>query len=335
MTLLWPVAGTPEEYPVYRGEQGHINDGQGPAWDMANQEGLAWIAVEDGKIVGAGYDPAQAGNVVVLESSDGLRRWHYCHGQALEVTVGQQLSQGHVIGHVGHTGWTIPAGPSGAHLHLWAEEWLGDWARRWPSDIYAEDEMSELEELKQRVDALEAALAAVVQPGTANIVTQGNITLEDAGRDPSDPVKLFLGKLAEHGLYFFWQNRPPGQGTDVWGGFETWTAPPDGDPAHASWGYGALPGRAWFQGWCLEADSSETIRNIVAERIYLAPPLYRNLQTGGFELPDHYSAQGVPFTALGEMMGGIQPDREHLNVYITRDGDDVVLINGTNRTIIG
>jgi murein DD-endopeptidase MepM/ murein hydrolase activator NlpD len=42
----------------------------------------------------------------------------YGHLSAINVKVGQDVSQGQIIGYVGHTGYTIPAGPAGCHVHF-------------------------------------------------------------------------------------------------------------------------------------------------------------------------------------------------------------------------
>ncbi len=42
----------------------------------------------------------------------------YGHLSKILVTAGQDVSQGQIIGYTGHTGYTIPAGPAGCHLHF-------------------------------------------------------------------------------------------------------------------------------------------------------------------------------------------------------------------------
>ena len=43
---------------------------------------------------------------------------YYGHLQDILVAVGQKVSQGTMIGTIGHTGYTIPAGPAGCHVHF-------------------------------------------------------------------------------------------------------------------------------------------------------------------------------------------------------------------------
>ena len=124
-------------HSVYRTEAQHLAAGEGPAVDMCNEAGVAWLAPFDGIIAsGTGSDPFtptgwHAGDVVVLQGKWRNRylRVHFCHGQAMEVAQGQIVMAGDVIGHVGRTGTFLdndgtkrPGQPGEEHLHLWAEE---------------------------------------------------------------------------------------------------------------------------------------------------------------------------------------------------------------------
>ena len=184
---------------------------------------------------------------------------------------------------------------------------------------------AEFDELKAQVEVLTTALAGIVQDGTNNIQTIGNISMIGP-RDPSNPRKFFMGPSFDRGVYLFSQERFAGQGSDEWGGIETYRKPDD-DPSHASWGYGADPGRMWWQNFLLEANGDQVGVNVVANRIYLQQPKYRNLQTGGWEKPYQYH-NGVPCKADGTPLGGIQVDFDDLGSYITRDGDRLVLYHG-------
>ncbi|WP_220793123.1 M23 family metallopeptidase [Nocardioides stalactiti] len=79
--------------------------------DFAAPEGTALLAVGDAVVTEVGYDGAY-GNKTVLELEDGTEVW-YCHQSAQNVSVGQQVSAGDVIGAVGSTG-----NSTGPHLHL-------------------------------------------------------------------------------------------------------------------------------------------------------------------------------------------------------------------------
>lgn len=126
------------DFLPYRDEAAHIAAGEGPSVDLCDSEGVAWLAPFDWTcVVGTGNDPDNgigfhAGYVTVIEGAwkGTLYRLHFCHGQANEVSLGQEGSAGDTIGHVGWSGTTIPSGPAGAHLHFWAERWHGSgWAR--------------------------------------------------------------------------------------------------------------------------------------------------------------------------------------------------------------
>ena len=146
MTLRLPV-----DAPVHRGEQQHIDAGQGAAWDVGKW-GDPIYAPEDMLISsGTGSDPHiedgafHAGNVVVAISTDpqqqSWQRHHFCHLQSLDVHQEQYVARGEVIGHVGSTGSTYDAqGNVGtvaaAHCHYWVEQWIdGAWQRVWPSTL--------------------------------------------------------------------------------------------------------------------------------------------------------------------------------------------------------
>lgn len=176
---------------------------------------------------------------------------------------------------------------------------------------------SEIEALKARVAVLEALL----DPSNGNLTTPGNITSSDDAdpRPPTSPLKWLLGCL-----YFFSQNRPPGQGTERWAGLETYKAPHSGDPSHAAWGYGGEPGRLWFMNTLMESNGDWVGRNMVISRLYFQQPKHRDLTTGLFVLPHHYDAAGVPYADAGETnrLGGIQVDSDNLGVSLS--AEDVV-----------
>ena len=141
MTLRRPVAAS-----VHRGEQAHLNAGQGAAWDCGKW-GDPIYAPEDMQITSAGYDEHRddgvfhAGNVVVACNPYYGPLHHFCHLQSIDVQIGNWVKQGEIIGHVGSTGSTYDAqGNVGtvaaAHLHYWVEQWInGTWQRIWPSTL--------------------------------------------------------------------------------------------------------------------------------------------------------------------------------------------------------
>lgn len=148
----WPLPGGRTAWPVYRGSDAHIRDGDGPGVDLGNSEGLPWLAMHDG-----------SWHTYPQQGADGRAGWfadllwhdedghhyvaRYCHGQHRPIADPDWYSDhaggryvtdydvvaGQRIGTVGHTGATIPTGIAGAHLHLtmwrdgdriWPEEYL-------------------------------------------------------------------------------------------------------------------------------------------------------------------------------------------------------------------
>lgn len=181
--------------------------------------------------------------------------------------------------------------------------------------------------IMKRIQQLEdeiADLKAIIDLANQNVTTAGNVNLISR-REPSNPIKLFMGKDQDTGFYFFFQERFPGQGSDTWGGFETFSRV---NPEEPAWGYGALPMRAWGLNFLLEANGDQVGRNLVVEKIYLQKPAHRSLVTGEFEKPHHYDLFGIPWDTQGNRMGGIYPDGSDLGVYITRIDDRVVLVKG-------
>jgi LysM repeat protein len=60
---------------------------------------------------------SNSGNYVKILHSNGAITF-YGHLAKILASIGQTVSQGQVIGQVGHTGYTIPAGEAGCHLHF-------------------------------------------------------------------------------------------------------------------------------------------------------------------------------------------------------------------------
>ena len=77
-------------------------------------------APEDGRIDSyqrRGSGTSDAGNVLRLAGATGMHS--FCHLSKSLVKVGQTVKQGQPIAVMGYTGYTIPAGAAGAHLHYY------------------------------------------------------------------------------------------------------------------------------------------------------------------------------------------------------------------------
>ena len=79
--------------------------------DFAAPSGTPLLAVANGTITEVGYDGSY-GNKTVLTLEDGTEIW-YAHQSTMNVSVGQSVTGGDVIGTVGSTG-----NSTGPHLHL-------------------------------------------------------------------------------------------------------------------------------------------------------------------------------------------------------------------------
>lgn len=88
--------------------------GQYKAVDYGSSPDSTFYAPEDGRIDSYG-DSGTCGNRLVLVS--GANRHAFCHLEKPLVSVGQNVKRGQPLGVMGYTGYTIPSGPGGRHLH--------------------------------------------------------------------------------------------------------------------------------------------------------------------------------------------------------------------------
>lgn len=73
-------------------------------------------AAAGGTVQKIGYT-SLGGNYVRVLHPNGVVTY-YGHLSAILTTIGAKVYQGQVIGYMGHTGYTIPAGPGGCHVHF-------------------------------------------------------------------------------------------------------------------------------------------------------------------------------------------------------------------------
>lgn len=74
------------------------------------------FAVAGGIVQRSGFEKT-AGNYVRIMHPNGVVTF-YGHLSTIAATAGDKVSQGQIIGYIGHTGLTIPDGPDGCHLHF-------------------------------------------------------------------------------------------------------------------------------------------------------------------------------------------------------------------------
>ncbi len=79
--------------------------------DIAFGMGIPIMATANGKVIEVKFDPDGFGNYIVLQHKYGFKT-RYAHLQRQLVSVGQQISQGEIIGTMGSTGFS-----TGPHLH--------------------------------------------------------------------------------------------------------------------------------------------------------------------------------------------------------------------------
>ncbi|MEK9153617.1 MAG: M23 family metallopeptidase, partial [Patescibacteria group bacterium] len=94
-------------------------------------QGVDWFKGVDfsngscgGPVVAAAAGTAQklgvdsvSGNYISIIHTNGVVTY-YGHLSKFAVKAGQKVDQGQIIGYIGHTGLTIPAGEAGCHVHF-------------------------------------------------------------------------------------------------------------------------------------------------------------------------------------------------------------------------
>ena len=101
--FIWPAAGRiTQGYSFYH-----------KAIDIANRSGGAILASDTGTVVGAGWlDNSGYGNRVIIDHGNGFVTL-YAHLSVVQVSAGQRVTRGSVVGQMGSTGRS-----TGVHLHF-------------------------------------------------------------------------------------------------------------------------------------------------------------------------------------------------------------------------
>ncbi|GAB2886087.1 hypothetical protein GCM10027026_42310 [Myroides odoratimimus subsp. xuanwuensis] len=97
----------------------YYSSGYHTGLDFAAPSGTPIKAVANGVVTEVGYDGSY-GNKTVLTLEDGTELW-FCHQTSYDVSVGDVVRAGEVIGYVGSTG-----NSTGPHLHLEVRPGAGD-----------------------------------------------------------------------------------------------------------------------------------------------------------------------------------------------------------------
>lgn len=101
--------GYPSQGVITQGRHGPLNN----AVDIANNCGSPVVAAAGGTVKRAG-SAGLIGNRVTVEHPNGVITL-YGHLSSIAVVPGQRVSQGTILGYVGHTGFTL--GATGCHVH--------------------------------------------------------------------------------------------------------------------------------------------------------------------------------------------------------------------------
>ena len=112
---IWPIQSGAGHVSMYFGQnENPFSSGQ---WYLHSgidistfRTGDPIVATADGKVIAANYE-GSLGNAITIQHSHGFLT-RYGHLRSFKVSVGQQVTQGQVIGILGNTGQT-----TGAHLH--------------------------------------------------------------------------------------------------------------------------------------------------------------------------------------------------------------------------
>ncbi|HEX5713323.1 MAG TPA: M23 family metallopeptidase [Solirubrobacterales bacterium] len=105
------VRGAVGEYHAPR-NGGRIHEGV----DITARCGAALVAVANGKVLRAGYDPVLYGNYVLIHGERERRSYFYAHmPRPAPVRSGERVWEGQRVGAVGETGNAVG---TGCHLHF-------------------------------------------------------------------------------------------------------------------------------------------------------------------------------------------------------------------------
>ena len=110
--FIQPVDGKiTTQYGMIRYVNGNPTSVRHSGVDLAADTGTPIQASGSGRVLFAGYLQL-TGNTVLIEHGYGLKSWYY-HMDSLDVSTGQMVEQGQIIGKVGSTGFS-----TGPHLHF-------------------------------------------------------------------------------------------------------------------------------------------------------------------------------------------------------------------------
>lgn len=104
--FIWPEAD-PKITATIDAYEGHTGV------DISNGKGTEVVAAASGQVAEAGFDQLGDGYYVLIDHPDSTQTKYTQMTENLQVTVGQQVEQGQVVGYEGDSG-----NSTGAHLHF-------------------------------------------------------------------------------------------------------------------------------------------------------------------------------------------------------------------------
>lgn len=131
-----------------------------------------------------------AGNALRMKGGLGLHQ--FAHLEESYVKVGQRVKRGHKLAKMGHTGYTIPDGEAGAHLHYWLLLHNGSYV--YPPTLYTDKFIRGDEMAADKLTRAEVKLYYM----TAYRVREPQVN--------QDFVKAFTGKTLQSMEQFVWQD---------------------------------------------------------------------------------------------------------------------------------
>lgn len=125
--------------------------GTSKAVDYSASPDKTLYAPEDGVVdsyMQRGSGTSDAGLALRMRGANGLHQ--FAHTERSLVKVGQSVKRGQPIALMGHTGYTIPSGPSGAHVHWWIQRPNGTYV--YPPSIINESFIKQGDNMADKVD---------------------------------------------------------------------------------------------------------------------------------------------------------------------------------------
>lgn len=140
------------------------------------------------------------GNYIGLQHDKGYGTG-YAHLSRFNVSVGQRVNEGDVIGYAGYTGNVYPPGPAGAHLHFNFYRQYGVWVYDNPAEILGITERK-LEQMANQSDLIDEVYKGFFGPWRPGTVRYGADLDALRNRQGQNRVEIIndLARSDEYGI---------------------------------------------------------------------------------------------------------------------------------------